>query len=68
MQAFDPSTYPLPKPARWYWRLPVVRHIRALVVGQRVERHYRAWERLGRLSVYREYDDRIVREIWKGTL
>lgn len=68
MPGFDPSTYPLPKPARWYWRLPGVRHLRAAVRAYLVERHYRNLRRLGHQSVYCEYDYRIVREIWKGTL
>ena len=61
---FDPETAPLP--AAWIWRLPIVRHIRAAVGWWRMERHYAEWASIGSLPVYRAYDERCIKAIWRG--
>lgn len=65
---FDPATAPLPPPAPWPWRLPVVRHIRAIWTAWKIDRHYAAWGSIGALPVNAEYDRRCVEAIWRGEL
>lgn len=49
-------------------RLPVIRHVRALVAAYRVDRHYRFWSDLGMAPVHQDRDEEIVRKIWRGEL
>src|SRR5690606_5041516 len=65
---FDPETAPLPAPAAWWKRLPIIRHVRWLAVAWRIERHYGAWASLGRLPVYRAFDERCLKAILRGEL
>lgn len=47
-------------------RWPIIRHVRWLIWSWRVEQHYARWAELGMLPVYREHDDRVVDQIWRG--
>lgn len=52
--------------ARWLLRLPVVRHIRAVIAWHRVDRHYATWASRGCLPVNRDLDDAVIEAIWRG--
>lgn len=54
----------LPQPAVWPLRWPVVRHIRAAVLGWRVDRHNQAWAGVG--LVPRGYDEWVLYAIARG--
>jgi hypothetical protein len=62
-------------------RWPIIRHVRAIWLAWQVERHYRAWAKLGMLPSYRDRDawaklgmlpscrdrdDEMLRRIWRG--
>ena len=54
-----------PAVAGSFWRLPIVRHVRAFWHGWRTERHYARWASVG--SVLRSgYDEWVLYGIWKG--
>ena len=55
-------------PAAWYLRLPIIRHIRFLIVMYRINRHYEMYRMLGMLPVYADEDYEIVQRIRKGEL
>ncbi len=54
----------LPPPAAWPFRLPVIRHIRAMMVSMRVEQHYAAWQTLGLIRT--GYDEWVLWAIARG--
>jgi hypothetical protein len=56
----------LPAPANWPWRLPVVRHFRALWLSIRVERHERFWRSIG--SIPTGYDQWVIYGIARGVI
>jgi hypothetical protein len=45
-------------------RLPIIRHVRALVLSERVAKHNAAWLGLG--FTQRGYDAWVLRGIWLG--
>jgi hypothetical protein len=47
-------------------RLPIIRHIRWLILSWRVEQHYARWRQLGSLPVNRRGDDAVLDAIWRG--
>ena len=55
---------PLIKPAAWPWRLPVVRHVRAIVLSFRVATWQDLWSSAG--YVPSDFDQRVLRQIWRG--
>ena len=52
--------------AAWPWRLPIIRHIRAVVANYRINRHYEAWSSIGMLPVNADFDYAIRDAIWRG--
>ena len=56
------------EPAAWPFRLPVIRHIRAIALTHRINRHYAAWRSIGFLPVHADRDWEIVERIRKGEL
>lgn len=56
------------RPAHWIFRLWGIRHVRAVWLTYRINRHYAAWGEVGALPVYAESDYAIVDRIWKGEL
>lgn len=67
-EPFDPDTAPLPAPAVWWKRLPIIRHARWLRNSLGMSRHYAFWTSVGRLPVYASYDERCLTAIWRGEL
>jgi len=56
---------PLSKPARLFWRLPIIRHARWVANRWRVERWYWMWRGFG----YYEndsFDRQVLDQIWRG--
>jgi hypothetical protein len=49
-----------------FWRLPIIRHIRWLILCRRIEQHYQLWRSLGYLPVHRHFDDEVLDAIWRG--
>jgi len=54
---------PLTEPAAWPWRLPIVRHIRFLWLAWRVARFQQATRGIG---IRTGFDERVLRQIWRG--
>jgi len=67
-QAFEPDTAPLPAPAVWWKRLPIIRHARWVRHTLAMRSHYAAWCSLGSLPVNAGYDERCLVAIWRGEL
>jgi hypothetical protein len=40
-------------------RLPIIRHVRWLILSWKVERYYAMWQQYGMLPVHRHRDDRV---------
>jgi hypothetical protein len=59
-----PDEWPLPPPARLFWRLPIIRHARWLVNAYRVAAWNEAWLSLGYVPT--GYDARALDAIWQG--
>lgn len=55
---------PLIKPASLIWRLPIIRHVRAVVVAWRVAGWERQWRSIGMIPT--GFDQRVIRQIWRG--
>jgi hypothetical protein len=55
---------PLVQPAAWPWRLPIIRHIRALYLSYRIAAWQSMWASVGFVSSDR--DARVLRQIWRG--
>lgn len=64
MTVDDDDATPLIEPAPLLWRLPIVRHVRAVVFAFRVSAWEQQWRSLG--YVPRNFDGRVVRQIWRG--
>jgi hypothetical protein len=47
-------------------RLPIIRHLRWLYWSWKVEQHYAMWLQLGSLPVYRDRDEQVLDQIWRG--
>lgn len=60
----EPDTTPLIEPAPLFWRLPIIRHVRALVHLWNVDRWEAQWRSLG--MVPRDFDRRVIAQIWRG--
>lgn len=52
--------------ASWYWRVPVVRHVRAAWYTIQLNRHYAFWESLGSFAFYAYLDYAVRDAIWRG--
>lgn len=52
--------------AKWPLRLPIIRHIRAVLARRRVNRHYDFWYSYGAIPLYRDHDDAVIDAIWRG--
>ncbi len=58
---------PIPK-ASWPFRLPIIRHVRAMIWMYRINKHYDFWLAQGSLPVNSHYDYDIVRRIRAGEI
>jgi len=47
-------------------RWPIIRHIRAIRLAWRIERHYEMWAELGSIPWHRDLDYEHVQRIWRG--
>ena len=56
---------PMP-PAAWYWRLPVIRHVRYYFLRYQVAQHYEYYLSIGMLPVHMDRDLEILEAIWRG--
>lgn len=54
-----------PTPPR-FLRLPMVRHIRAIVATMLVNRHYSRWARMGYFPSNSDLDYAVCDAIWRG--
>lgn len=54
----------LPPPVSWPWRLPVIRHVRAIHHSWRVMQHNDLWRSLG--SIPTGYDEWCLYGMWRG--
>lgn len=50
----------------WFLRLPIIRHVRALIARHKVERHYDFWYSHGSLPLYKDFDEAVIDAIWRG--
>ena len=50
--------------APWWKRLPTIRHVRAILLKLRVERHYNSG--VGQYGLRSGYDDWVLYGIWHG--
>ena len=57
------SDYPA---APWYLRLPLVRHVRAIIATRNIIRHYRIWAAVGSIHFRADIDFAIRDAIWRG--
>lgn len=55
---------PLIDPAPLFWRLPIVRHIRAIAYAWRLEAWEQQWRSVG--FVPRDFDRRVISQMWRG--
>ena len=58
------SEKPLVEPAGWFWRLPIIRHIRALYLAWRVAQWESVWRSAG--MVPQDFDRRVIQQVWRG--
>lgn len=50
-----------------FWRLPIIRHVRALIWRKRMHRHYEFWRATtGALPVNAYLDEAVIDAIWRG--
>lgn len=52
--------------APWPLRLPIIRHVRAIVATKRINDHYEMWAQIGFLPVNADYDYAVRDAIWRG--
>lgn len=52
--------------ARWYLRLPIIRHVRAVIATHNIVRHYRMWGAIGAIPANAALDFAIRDAIWRG--
>jgi hypothetical protein len=52
------------RPAHWFFRLPVVRHVRAVYHGAKVDRHNAICRSIGMIPT--GSDEWILEGIWRG--
>ena len=52
--------------AAWYLRLPIIRHVRALIATRNILRYYRTLEAIGVIPFNADIDFAIRDAIWKG--
>lgn len=55
---------PLTTPAPLVWRLPIIRHVRAIFLACRVASWEQNWSSFG--YVPQDFDRRVLRQIWRG--
>ena len=60
----SPREEPLIEPAPWPWRLPIVRHIRAIWHAWQIVRWEDHWRSMGMIP--QGFDKRVVQQMWKG--
>jgi hypothetical protein len=56
---------PLVQPARYVWRLPVIRHVRWVVCWYRLRHWYGLWSSLGYYE-NNTFDRRCLDQVWRG--
>ncbi len=56
------------KPAVWWKRLPIIRHVRYCIVMYQINRHYDQWRAMGAIPWNAHEDYAIADRIWKGEL
>ena len=49
-----------------YLRLPIIRHVRAIIATRNIVRHYRAWATIGASPCNADIDFAIRDAIWRG--
>lgn len=54
--------------AAWYWRLPIIRHVRYFVTMYRINRHYDQWASFGAIPWRASDDYEVANRIWRGEL
>lgn len=59
------DTVPLIAPAPLFWRLPIIRHVRTIWRAWRVARWEQNRRSMGMIP-RRDFDDRVLRQIWRG--
>lgn len=52
--------------ASWPLRLPIIRHVRAILARRRVYRYYEYWSAFGSTPFYRDHDEAVIDAIWRG--
>lgn len=52
--------------APWWFRLPIVRHFRALKLHLGMMQHYSAWGLVCAVSGPRAWEIAYIRAVWKG--
>jgi hypothetical protein len=53
---------------RWYLRLPIIRHIRALNMMRKINNHYDYYVNLGMIPWNAHSEYKIIRAVWDGKL
>lgn len=50
-----------------FWRLPIIRHVRALIWRRRMHQHYEFWRvTTGASSANAYLDEAVIDAIWRG--
>ena len=55
-------------PAPLFFRLPIIRHIRATWHRYQVNKHYAHWQKLGYAPSRAAEDYEVIEKIWRGEL
>jgi hypothetical protein len=58
--------YDFPARASIFWRLPIIRHLRWFYWARRVDEWYALWASIGMLPFYRDRDEAVLDQIWRG--
>lgn len=56
------------RPAIWWKRLPIIRHIRYYITMYRINRHYDECAKMGMIAWGAREDYEIASRIWRGEL
>jgi hypothetical protein len=52
--------------AAWPLRLPIIRHVRAIILSVKLANHYSAWEAMGAIAWDANKDYAVRDAIWRG--